>query len=72
MVEKGGKMAVEKMGLKNIQRDGFEYEVTCALDIDINHNCQVSKDRTGIFEEICPVTLSEEHGELLRSWCDGK
>lgn len=71
MVEKGGRTKVEKMGLKNITREGFEYEFTTALDIDINHNVMVNKDRTGIFEPICPVVLNVEHGQMLRDWCNG-
>lgn len=72
IVEKNGKKVVEKMGLKNMIRDGFEYEFSCGLDLNLDHVAQVSKDRTGIFESICPVMLSESHGEMLRRWCDGE
>lgn len=72
IVEKGGKKTVQKMGMKNMIRDGFEYEFSCALDLDINHVAQVSKDRTSLFEEICPAVLKPEHGELLKKWCEGE
>lgn len=71
MVEKNGKMGVEKLGLKDIQRDGFEYELTAALNLNMEHVAEVSKDRTGIFETICPVILGEDHGKQLRAWCEG-
>lgn len=70
--QEGNRTKVEKMGMKNQLREGAEYEVTLALDIEMNHNCFVNKDRTGIFEEICPVILKEEHGKLLKDWCEGK
>lgn len=72
MESDGKKARVQKMGLKNITREGYEYEFTTALDIDMSHNVTVNKDRTGIFEEICPVILKEEHGKMLKNWCEGK
>ena len=72
IVEKNGKKTVQKMGMKNMIRDGHEYEYSCALDLNIDHIASVSKDRTSIFEGICPVILTPEHGELLRDWCEGK
>jgi len=72
MVEKNGKMGVEKLGLKDIQRDGFEYELTAGLNLNMDHIAEVSKDRTGLFEEMCPMMLGEEQGKMLKDWCEGK
>ena len=72
IVEKNGRKTVEKMGLKNIIRDGHEYEYSLALDLNLEHVAQVSKDRTGLFESVCPVVLTAEHGGMLRDWCAGK
>ena len=72
IVERNGKKTVQKMGLKNIIRDGHEYEYSVALDLDINHTAIVSKDRTGLFESILPAMLTEEHGQMLAKWCKGE
>lgn len=72
MQQKGNRTVVEKMGMKSMTREGFEYELTAALDLNMDHVAQVSKDRTNLFEEICPVVLNEEHGEILAKWCKGE
>lgn len=62
-----GKMAPKKVGLAPIQRDGIEYEFTTVFDIALNHEAQVSKDRTGLFtDQIFKVT--EETGEKINTW----
>lgn len=71
MDDSSGRVKVQKVGLKSIIRDGAEYEVSSALDINMNHTAEVNKDRTGVFEQICPVVLTPEHGQLLRDWCNG-
>ena len=63
-----GKVKVEKMGLKEVQRDGFEYELTLALNIDVRHNATASKDRTGLFMDKPEFIISEKTGEELKSW----
>lgn len=67
-----GKVKVEKVGMKSIIREGAEYEVSAALDLNMDHAAVVNKDRTGIFEQVCPVILSPEHGQLLNKWCKGE
>jgi KaiC/GvpD/RAD55 family RecA-like ATPase len=68
MVERSGKMQVQKMGLKEIQRDGFGYEVTINFDISIDHLAVATKDRTGLFDGVTPFMISEETGSLIRRW----
>ena len=63
-----GKMQVKKMGTKEIQRDGFEYELTTCFNIDISHLATSSKDRTGLFSDGVPFLISEATGEAIREW----
>lgn len=64
-----GKSAPKKVGLAPIQRDGMEYEFTAVFDVAMDHNCQVSKDRTGLFDgEI--FKLSEKTGAKIADWVE--
>lgn len=58
----------EKVGLKGITRDGFEYELTVALDIDIRHNATSTKDRTSLFDGKPEFVVNEETGRKLIEW----
>ncbi|MBK6365293.1 MAG: AAA family ATPase [Saprospiraceae bacterium] len=64
-----GKMIPEKVGLKSIQRDGFDYEFTIALEIDIHHFANCSKDRTGLFINASPFKITEDTGKQILEWC---
>jgi len=68
MVEKNGRMVVEKMGTKEIQRDGFEYELSVNFDINMEHLALPSKDRTGLFSSQVPFKISEATGKLIKEW----
>ena len=61
-----------RLGTKLVQREGFEYEFTLALDITHgDHFAVAMKDRTGLFIE--PEVITEETGKKLISWLnDGK
>jgi len=72
MVERGGKMQVQKMGLKEIQRDGFGYEVTINFDISIDHLATATKDRTGIFDGQPPFMINEATGQMIAKWNNGE
>ena len=63
-----GKTIVTKVGLKEIQRDGFEYELTVAFDIDISHHAITSKDRTGLFDGLPEFKIGKDTGEALKRW----
>jgi hypothetical protein len=65
-----GKSSVTKAGLKEITREGFEYELTVNLEIDVNHNASASKDRTGLFAGKPSFIPTIETGELIKKWCD--
>jgi hypothetical protein len=69
--EKGnGKLVPEKVGLKPIQRDGFDYEFTIVFDLDIRHFTSCSKDRTGLFMDLPPFTITAQTGEKIANWCN--
>lgn len=68
--DNSGKMKVEKAGLKEVTREGFEYELTTNLEIDSRHNATASKDRTGLFSDKPAFVPSEETGEMIREWCE--
>jgi len=62
---------VKKLGMKDIQREGWEYELTVSLSIDRDtHLANASKDRTGLFEGQQPFLITEKTGEIIRKWCD--
>ncbi|RPD45167.1 AAA family ATPase [Paracnuella aquatica] len=71
MIKDGnGKVKVEKGGLKEITREGFEYELTINLELDLRHNATASKDRTGLFMGKPAFVPSEETGKLIAQWCE--
>jgi hypothetical protein len=65
-----GKLVPQKVGLKEVTREGFEYELTMNLELDTNHQATASKDRTGLFASGIPFTPSEETGRMIKEWCD--
>lgn len=70
MIKDGTKTKVEKAGLKEVTREGFEYELTVNFNIDEKHNCTASKDRTGLFMDKPFFTITPETGKLIRDWCE--
>ena len=62
---------VKKVGMKDVQREGWEYELTISLNIDRDtHMAIASKDRTNLFENINPFIISEATGKQIANWCD--
>ncbi len=60
---------IKKVGMKEVQREGFEYELTLNFNIERDgHYAVASKDRTGLFENMDPFVISEESGKLLAKW----
>lgn len=70
ITEKNGKSVPEKVGMKGVQRDGLEYDFTIVFEIDIAHNCKVSKDRTELFSGISSYRINQDTGVLIAEWCD--
>lgn len=66
-VQEGGK--VKKVGLKEIQREGFEYELTLNFNVARDrHLATASKDRTSMFIAADPFVISEETGQMIKKW----
>lgn len=68
--DSSGKMRVEKAGLKEVTREGFEYELTANLELDVRHNATASKDRTGLFMGRPSFVPSIETGKMIADWCE--
>ena len=66
----GGKMLPKKVGLKSITSDGTDYEFTLLFDLDLDHNANVSKDRTELFKGKRNFKLDELTGRSLLLWCN--
>lgn len=67
--DKGKTMPI-KVGLKEVTRDGFEYELTANLEIDTKHGATASKDRTGLFMGKLSFIPSIETGQMIADWCE--
>lgn len=65
-----GKLKVEKAGLKEITREGFEYELTVNLELNHGHFATASKDRTGLFMGKPEFQPSEDTGKMIIEWCE--
>lgn len=72
VVQQNGKTNVKKLGTKEVQREGFEYELTCNFDINQEHLVTASKDRTGLFNDPTPFVITEETGEKILKWSKGE
>jgi hypothetical protein len=70
MIKEGNKIKVEKSGLREITREGFEYELTINLEMDTTHHAQASKDRTNLFMDKPSFIPNEKTGELIARWCE--
>ncbi|MCY4781685.1 AAA family ATPase [Sphingobacterium sp. UT-1RO-CII-1] len=71
LTENAGRKEVKKVGMKDQQRDGWEYELTVSLEIDRDTHLAVpSKDRTGLFEGNSPFLITEKTGERIKEWCE--
>ena len=68
--DNNGKLKVEKGGLREITREGFEYELTANLELDMRHNAPASKDRTGLFMGKPAFIPSEDTGRKIKDWCE--
>lgn len=68
--DSNGKVKVEKSGLREITREGYEYELTVNLEMDTAHNATASKDRTGLFMGKPSFIPSEKTGETIATWCE--
>ena len=71
MITEGNKTKVEKAGLDDEIRDGYEYEMTVALEIiNDKHMARASKDRTQLFVDKPEFIISVETGISILDWCN--
>src|SRR5690606_32372790 len=69
-VDKNGRQVPEKVGLKGVQREGLDYEMTLLFELDVKHNAIATKDRTSLFAGKPEFKLSPEVGEQIKRWCE--
>lgn len=70
MTKVDGKTKVEKAGLKEVTREGWEYELTVNLQLDTSHNATASKDRTGLFMGKPEFIPAIQTGKTIYEWCE--
>ncbi|MFT6638393.1 MAG: hypothetical protein ACJAYP_000970 [Flavobacterium sp.] len=69
--DSNGKTKVMKLGTKEIQREGFEYELTVNFEfLNDKHLVSVSKDRTGLFVGKPEFIINSFTGKKLKDWCN--
>ncbi len=69
--DSSGKTKVMKLGTKEIQREGFEYELTVNFEfLNDKHLVSVSKDRTGLFVDKPEFIINSQTGVKLLEWCN--
>ena len=64
----GGKGKIEKIGTKICTKEGFDYEMTLAFQLNADHLASVDKDRTDLYKDAIPFLITEEIGEKIRDW----
>lgn len=68
--DSNGKTKVTKMGMKEITRDGYEYELTVNFELlNDNHLAKASKDRTSLFASKPEFVINSSTGTKLKEWC---
>ena len=71
MITGGTSTKVEKAGLDDEIRDGYEYEMTLAFEIiNDNHLARASKDRTCMFANVPEFVIGIHTGTKIIEWCN--
>ncbi len=65
-----GKVKPVKLGMAPIVREGTEYEFAIVFDIQMDHKCTLSKNRTGLFEGKVIDLADPAVAEELRAWLE--
>jgi hypothetical protein len=69
--DSSGKLKVQKLGTKEITKEGFEYELTINFElINENHLVRASKDRTGLFMNKPEFIINSATGKKILEWCN--
>src|ERR1017187_2048550 len=59
-----------KAGFKEVTREGWEYELSVNLELELNHFATASKDRTNLFMGKPAFIPNEDTGEIILKWCN--
>lgn len=71
IVKNDGKTTVEKKGMEDEVRNGFDYEQTIAFNIiNDKHFVEAGKDRTRLFTGKQEFVITSETGKIIKDWCD--
>jgi len=71
MVKEGNKTVVSKFGMKEVTREGFEYELTVNIELlNDKHMAKASKDRTKLFSGKAEFIINQNTGKQLLDWCN--
>ena len=66
-----GRVTVQKTGMKEVTREGFEYEITVNFEfLNDKHLVKPSKDRTGLFMGKPEFVITSETGKQLIEWAN--
>jgi len=69
MSERNGKQVPQKIGMAPMIRDGFDFEMSIAFDIDQYHKAFCTKNRTTLFQDQAPFVITSETGKKILEWC---
>lgn len=69
--DSSGKTTVEKKGMEDQIRDGYDYEMTIAFEIiNDGHLAKASKDRSSLFSDRPEFVITESIGKEIMDWCE--
>jgi hypothetical protein len=67
-VNDGGRARPQRVGLKPEQRAGIEFEFDLVIELSTNHIGEVTKDRSGKWQDAIVEKPGEEFGRELAAW----
>lgn len=71
MTKENGKTIVEKKGMEDQVRDGYDFEMTIALEVvNDKHMIRAAKDRTRLFTGVPEFVITELIGKKILDWCE--
>jgi len=71
MEQVGGRVKIQKVGLKQVQREGMDYEFFVLWALNQSHLAMAEKDRTGLFMDRAEEIITEQTGLELLGWVNG-
>jgi len=71
MIQDGNRTKVEKQGMEDEIRDGYDYEMTIAFElVNDKHLANAAKDRTSLFMGTPEFLITPETGSKILDWCN--